>query len=133
MADDSPSGLLILQRIRNRIIEELELTSSFEEQRRYDIAAPLAHVPSEVVCGWEDWVDDKKINGYGPPVFSEAEVLAIKVYHAQWQGIVDSLRVAQLSLDQVQELDQWKRLSVAAQHALKAFTKRGKLPEDIEV
>ena len=91
MTDDRPSEQVVLQRVRNRIVEELELASSFEAQRKYDIDVPIAHVPSEVVSGWEDWVDDTTMKEFGSPVFSEAEIAAIEAFHKQWNEIVDSL------------------------------------------
>lgn len=50
--EPEPSPRLVAQRIRNRIIEYLELASSFEAQQH----APIAHVPNEVINQWEDWV-----------------------------------------------------------------------------
>jgi hypothetical protein len=48
-ASDQPSGRVVEQRVRNRVIEYLELTASFKAQQEYDRNAPIAHLPYEVI------------------------------------------------------------------------------------
>lgn len=48
---------IAIQRIRNRVIEYLELASSFDNQSAYQAAVPYIHVPNEIINQWEDWVD----------------------------------------------------------------------------
>jgi hypothetical protein len=40
--------------IRSRIMEELGLLASAHAQLRYEQRVPIAHIPSELVCGWLD-------------------------------------------------------------------------------
>ncbi len=47
---------IVAHRVRNRVIEYLELAASPGEQRRYEAAVPLVHVPNELINQWEDWV-----------------------------------------------------------------------------
>ena len=46
---------MIQQRVRNRVMEYLELVSSFDEQRAHESDVPIATVPAEVFNQWEDW------------------------------------------------------------------------------
>lgn len=36
------------------ILEELKTISSAEDQLRYQMSVPIAHVPAELFCGWFD-------------------------------------------------------------------------------
>ena len=54
-AEDKPSLRVVEQRVGNRVIEYLELASSFAVQQEYERHVPLAHVPYEVINQWEDW------------------------------------------------------------------------------
>src|SRR5688572_31136777 len=66
-------------RIRNRIIEHLQLVASADEQREYQRAAPIAHVSNELFNAWDDWVaDGEAIDEFTPPVFTPEEVAAIR-------------------------------------------------------
>jgi hypothetical protein len=56
IGQDDASDRLFEQRIRNRIIEYLELAASFEAQREYEQGVPIAHIPYEVISQWEDLV-----------------------------------------------------------------------------
>ena len=133
MSTDKPSIQVIEQRTRNRIIEHLELVSSFEDQRKYEANVPIANVPAEIFCGWDDWVRDENINCYGPPVFSDEEMSAMKQFHNTSQSVVDDLPDRRLTLSEAQKLDEWERLRRAAEQTLAAFSRRGKLSEDVEI
>ena len=73
--------LIVIQRIRNRIIEYLELASSFNEQSAYQAAAPHINVPNEVINQWEDWVSPNWRNYIAAPVFSPEEIIAIGQFY----------------------------------------------------
>jgi hypothetical protein len=53
---DKPSRRVAERCVRIRIIEYLELASSFEAQQEYERDVPVAHVPYEIINQWEDWV-----------------------------------------------------------------------------
>ncbi len=133
MPKNNPSLQIIQQRTRNRIIDYLECASSFEEQREYAAAVPIAHVPSEMICGWSDWVRDENIESYGPPVFEENETLAIRRFHATWETVTRGLPRERLPLEEIQQLEQWAMLRAAAEEALSVFLPRGRLSEDDEI
>ena len=51
---NGPSERVVEQRVRNRVIEYLELTSSLAAQADYEKSVPIAYVPYEVINQWED-------------------------------------------------------------------------------
>lgn len=55
------------RRVRNRIIEYLELVASFADQRTYQASVPYVSASNEVICGWEDWFMVGNPERYGPP------------------------------------------------------------------
>lgn len=85
---NEPSPVVIAQRIRNRIIEYLELAASIEAQRAYP-AHQLCHVPNEVIDQWEDRAH-ADFSYHMPPVFSLAEQAAALDYQAVWLSTCDA-------------------------------------------
>ena len=72
------------------------------------------------------------MDSYCPPVFSEAELQAMTVFHEEWSAIRDEYD-EKLALSEVQKTKPWERLRRAATAALQVFSVRGVLPEDEEV
>jgi hypothetical protein len=64
MTDEQPSERVVLQRVRNRIIEYLAEFDVLTE--RYG--------PFEVVNQWGDWVDDERLSRYVGPVLTDEEL-----------------------------------------------------------
>ena len=130
--DGSVSNEIILRRIRNRIIETLELASSFEEQIEYEKKVPIANVPTEVINQWEDWVTyPKEIEVYYPdPVFTANERQVIKEFHKVWESVSEKTPDPLPQLTELFESPYWNKLKEAAQIGLEVFMVRGKLPED---
>ena len=122
---------LVLQRVRNRIMEYLELASSFERQRSYQAHAPV-FVPSEVINQWEDWVDGPSMAAFVPPVFMPDEVAAMSSFHVVWETVANDTPVPLPDLERLVSLPSWMRLRDAAQAALQVFERRGRMPEDCE-
>jgi len=133
-AADNPSPRLVEQRIRNRIIEYLELAASFEAQREYD-ANTIAFVPAEVIDQWADWnpVDQSRWPGRLTDPYSAEEIEAMQTFHAEWSWVIGHTPRPLPELSELQEVAAWSRLRGAAKVALKAFQTRGRLPEDHEV
>lgn len=129
--EESPSDQVIDQRIRNRIIEYLELASSFEDQRIYQSKAPV-HVPNEIINQWEDWVPDPRRPHFSEPVFSREEQHAIIAYHHVWTEVCKATPKRLPSLEILFETAEWQRLRDAAVSASAVFAVRGRLPEDEE-
>jgi hypothetical protein len=122
------------QRVRNRVIEYLELASSFEEQQEHERAFPIAHIPYEVINQWEDWVHmDPREDLNRSDVYDSAEVQAMGQFHATWDDVASAIPDDYPPVSEVQVLPEWGRLRDAAESALSVFMRRGKMPEDHEV
>lgn len=124
---------MIEQRVRNRIIEYFELASSFAAQREYELAAPIAHVPYEVINQWEDWVphDPRTVREFSD-VYTAEEVEALKRFHVVWEETTKAVPDDYPSLRAVQAMPAWEELRREAESAQTIFARRGKLPEDWE-
>jgi len=119
---------VVLQRIRNRMIEYLELASSFDDQRDYQSRAPV-HVPNEIINRWEDYVNDPCDPAFTTPTFSDAERVAIAKFHDTWDDVADATPEPLPDLDTLFGTREWKRLRDAAFESLQVFLRRGKLSE----
>ena len=127
-----PVPQLVLQRIRNRIIDSLQTLSSFDEQRRYAQTVPICYVPYELINGWEDWVDAPRPEHFTDPVFTGSERDAIERFHAAWDEAARALPKDYPPLEEVLGAPYWAKLRGAALKALAIFLKRGRLSEDVE-
>lgn len=72
MSAEQISKKLLYQRVRNRIIEVLEVTADPAQHEKFG--------GDEIICMWEDWVDGQRIPEYVEPVFSLEEQAAISEY-----------------------------------------------------
>jgi len=77
---DGPSERVVEQRVRNRVIEYLELTSSLAAQADYEKSVPIAYVPYEVINQWEDQLPR------GPHAIVEPDV-----YTGRGTGIIEEI------------------------------------------
>lgn len=117
------------RRVRNRIIEYLELASSLEDQLEYQRGAPI-DVPTEVINQWQDWVcDDPDDHAWSPGVFTLAERQAMREYHRVWNQVCDDTPDPLPPLAELQQTAPWNRLREAAERCLTIFLERGKLSE----
>jgi hypothetical protein len=131
--DDKPSARVVEQRIRNRVIEYLELAASLDEQTQYERAAPIAHVPYEVIEQWADnFPREPRPDADLLSVYSTAEVAAIREVNAAWEAAA-ALPDNFPSLELAQALPEWATLRRVAEAALGVFMRRGRMPEDREV
>jgi hypothetical protein len=131
---DKPSARVVEQRLRNRVMESLELAASFEEQSRYELAAPIVHVPYEVINGFEDGViSDPRTDPKVFSVYTVDEVAALGKYYDAWNVVADALSDDFPPLAEVQSLPEWSDLREVAQATLAVFNRRGRLSEDREV
>lgn len=130
----NPSGRIIEQRVRNRVIEYLELASSFDSQQHYAEKAPIVNVAYEIINQWEDWVHvDPRSDDDQLGVYNDFEIKAMKQFHAAWVEAAVALPDTYPSISDVQKLPAWLRLRDEAQSALGVFMRRGMMPEDREV
>ena len=132
MSEPEASPRLILQRIRNRVIENLETFASFDEQLAYEQRVPICYVPYEMIDSWEDWVDSPRPSHFVDPVFSADERDAIEKFHSVWDAAATALPDNYPPLRDVQNQAYWRQVRDAAAEALAVFKVRGELSEDVE-
>jgi hypothetical protein len=125
---DGANNSEILLRVRNRMIEVLQLTSDFNAQTEYQRKVPVAQVPNEVINQWEDWYHhDPTI--LVDSVFTDEERRAVVEFDRVWNVVSDATPDPLPDLQTTQSLSQWHDLRDAARQALSTFMKRGMLPE----
>ncbi len=126
-----PASRMLLQRLRNRIIDVLELAACAETQRDYQRSVPQVHVPDQVLNWWDDFVGDDWRQHYSSgAVFTPVEIDAIARFHAIHVEV--SGQIQDLPLETLIPTAQWQRLLAAGSEALQVFLDRGRLPEDFE-
>ena len=127
-----PSERVVLQRIRNRILEYLETLASLDTQRVYAAQLPSVYLPYELINSWEDWVGAPRPRHFTSPVFSELERNAVESFYLEWDAAASALPEGSPPLEEVLAAPYWARLRDAATAALNVFMIRGRLSEDIE-
>ncbi|MBC3875968.1 hypothetical protein [Undibacterium flavidum] len=127
-----PSERTLLQRVRNQLIDYLEIAASFQAQQDFQTQAPQTHVATEVLEQWADWVSPNWQEELKAPTFSEQERSAITEFQTIWQGTHNTLVRPLPALEYIQLAPAWQQLRVAAEDCLLVFMLRGKLSDDVE-
>ena len=128
-----PSERVLLQRVRNHLIDYLEIAASFQAQQEFQAQSPQLHVATEVLEQWADWVSPNWQQELKIPTFSESERDAITQFQAIWQQTHNTLVRPLPALEYIQLAPAWQQLRVAADDCLRAFMQRGKLSDVEEV
>lgn len=128
--EERPSRNVLLQRVRNRIIQYLDLAASFEEQKKYQLSVPEVSVPNEVINQWEDWVSPEWKNQLIEPVFSKAEREGIEVFSQVLKTVAADISDRLPALDVLIGMPPWHALRDGAHRLLEIFSVRGKLSEE---
>lgn len=132
MTQDQPSSRVVEQRIRNRVIEHLDVVASYSEQDEYARVAPV-YIPYELINQWEDWVlADPRTDSSVLKVYSEAEREALGAVQHAWKAAADALPNDYPSLESAQAMPEWAAWRDAAASALKVFSARGRMSEEEE-
>ena len=129
--NDNPSKRIIDQRIRNLIIDYLELASSERFQREYQAAAPV-NVANELFNQWDDYVNDRVMPLFGPPVYSPQELAAIHRYNDVWKAAIAATPDVMPPLDQFIGTQPWHQMRDAAESAFAIFQLRGRFDQEVE-
>lgn len=124
---EQPVGL---RRVRNRIIEYLELASSFEAQSQLQAGAPAMSAADEVLNQWEDWVTPDWKQHFTEPVFSAEERNGIAQFARVWREIADSAPHPLPPLEMLFATPSWQSLQRAAAALLAVFLLRGRSDEN---
>ncbi len=128
-----PSERVLLQRVRNHLIDYLEIAASFQAQQEFQAQSPQLHVTTEVIEQWADWVSPNWQQELKAPTFSEFERDAITQFQAIWQETHNTLVRPLPALEYIQLAPAWQQLRVAAETCLQVFMQRGKLSDIEEV
>ena len=118
------STTLLQQRVRNRMIDVLEIAASFEDIARWGTF--------EVINRWEDWYHGPDPAFFAEPVFSPEELRQIDVFTAAWDATPQIDEPQFFKSEEIHGLTHWQRFRAAAQEALSIFEKRGRFSEDNE-
>ncbi len=128
----SVSDRVVRQRIRNRVIEDLELQASFELQRDYEARVPVISA-GEVIEGWHAWI-------YGDPrhetphaVLTLDDIAALAPVHDCIEAAAMELRQFDYpTMAQAQGLPAWTLLQNQSAIALAVLSQRGRMSGDAE-
>ena len=106
---------------RRKIMEELQLLSSVEEQLEYQRNVPHVNITGELICGWFDdsyWPEDKLfVSG-----FSEEELKAMSEFSEVFESVLAPIRDKELpQITDLVQTPEWVRLTQAAHKALSVF------------
>lgn len=128
---DQDFAQVLLQRVRNRLIEYLEVAASFEAQQAFLAQSPDLDVPNEIIQQWSDWVSPDWRSELITPVFSENEMVAIQQFQTIWQAIAEDLVQPLPALSILQQSPLWEKLRFCAAQTLRIFMTRGRLSEEL--
>ena len=115
-----PSLELIDRRVRNRVIEWLEMLVDYESD-------PPPFDLNEALNQWEDW--NPPGSTYPEPVYTSSEQQKLALVAQAWEGFCEATP-SKISSDQEEmQKPEWNKLVAASQAALVELLKRGKLEE----
>ena len=127
MSAAGPSKLVIQQRIRNRVIECLEMLSEYE-------ADPPAFDLNEVLNQWEDWVVPTRglEEAFPTPPYSMAERQSLGAVRVEWEVLCSATPQIIRDEAEVMALPEWSKLMDATNAALIILRRRGEMSEHQE-
>lgn len=123
---EDPSDQIIMQRIRNRLIEYLDMVITFEADPVFDF--------DSLINMWEDWVSRPIADGYFTnPAFTTEEVEALRSVDSAWDAFCEATPKSMAGLEPWIHLPQWRAFVESSQGAFQVFSIRGRHPEDQEI
>ena len=128
MSASDPSVRVVEQRIRNRLIEYLEMLITYE-------AGPRTVDLNEVINQWEDWNPPahSQDSQFPEPTYTRSEAALLSLVAEAWEAFCVATPQNISSLSEVVRAPQWRSLVAAADSALHELLRRGKLSEESEV
>ena len=124
MNENTPSKRLVEQRIRNRLIEYLELVTA-ENNVLESIGL------NEIINQWFDWnPDDLTIDNYSAPPYSQAETLELIKVGKSIEALVAATPNDIANFAHTVKVPEWLNFVSKSKAALDELIKRGKLSED---
>ena len=130
MPEEIPSSL-VYQRLRNQVIDHLELLSSREKQLEYQREVPIAHVSAELFEQWSDILNPKASKEQFPQgLYSAAERSEVHKFNQVFLEVSSTTSSQLPTIAEFVETEEWKKLQKAASKALRVFQVRGFLSEE---
>lgn len=120
---------LARRRMRNRVIEALELFTP-EEQERILKATPYAYLPYEATNSWEEWVTSQPPTLFTIPPYTEEELKAIASFSRTWRAELQEIPDDYPSIQALAAIPAWQNLSRKAMETLEILNRRGKYGEE---
>ncbi|CAB5721081.1 Uncharacterised protein [Delftia tsuruhatensis] len=117
----STTPIVALQRTRNRIIEYLELASSFDAQTKYQASVPGVRVPNELLNQWEDWANGDWLQY--EPAFTPDEIGAMGCFQRYGRTSAipfqQTCRISMNCFPPVAPTGGWSGASIGRVHAVR--------------
>ncbi len=126
MPPTEPSRRVIKQRIRNRLIEYLEMVVSYTTD-------PPPFDLNEVLNQWEDWVPFPAIIvDFPAPTYTQSEAESLIAFAMAWDKLCSLILPTTTIETDVICKPEWLIFLGAANTALHTLAQRGRLSEDTE-
>lgn len=124
MSDTGVSRKVVEQRVRNRLIEWLEVLTSYE-------ANPPPFDLNELINQWDDW--SLRESSYAADVYSATEVEHLALVAAALEEFCKATPPSISVEADALVRPKWTTLVLAGRSALSELHLRGRLSEDVEV
>ncbi len=119
---DEISQQLLYQRLRNRVIELLDLYCSFHDIAKFGAFEAINMVEDWLPLDYEE----------APKVFSQKEEDAVREFMELWDVAADATHEDTQDVAWLESSVEWVRLSKSAKRAFRIFSERGRFSEDCE-
>jgi len=126
MQEPSPPKQVVEQRIRNRLIEYLEMVVSYQ-------TSPPFFGLNEALMQWEDWVHCQPMevaSCFPAPTYTDAEASHLLAVHGAWEKLCNCTPRIIIRDADVFPLPEWESFVSASAAALRVLQQRGKFSED---
>lgn len=112
---------------RQRIIENLKLLSSVDEQLGYQKAVAQVNVPDELLCMWFDDLNMPGSLKAANSILAASEISAIERFSEKFNKVGDLIRRPnEITLEKLHEHQEWKDLIIDASNLLNDLQKKSR-------
>jgi hypothetical protein len=127
MLNDATSSLLVEQRVRNRIIEWLEVVAAYQvDPPPYDL--------NEILNQWQDWnATPASVERYPQPVYTHEEARSLVSVGVAWSEFCEATPNRIVHEGEHLSKPEWAKLVAASNGALSVLCLRGRLSEESAV
>jgi hypothetical protein len=101
--------------LRSLLIESLEYFASSEKAREYQRRVPIAHVPDELFCQWDEYSPNDPVL---PQAFTPIELEALATFHKEFENACQATSNKLPDLEAYLALPAIQHLALCAEQAL---------------